>query len=282
MHSLQLGVSMSAGPFTLVLSGGGLKGLAHIGVLKALEERGMRPSLIVGSSMGSMVAGAWAAGMTLDEMEKRALALRRRDVFRVAHVDMALKRMHAPALYRREPLDALLQTVVGDRTFHDLHYPLLVNTVDLLTGQQVSWGLPGRRTVRVADAVFASCALPGVFPPREIQGHFYVDGAVVENLPVRVAATAGTGSIIAINVAATSLPRTLEETDGFAATYVRGLEIVMQTQIEGLLRDWSGPPLTLIEPKVAHVGMFSFSQTRELIDEGYRATAEALDLADAA
>lgn len=282
MHSLQLGVSMSAGPFTLVLSGGGLKGLAHIGVLKALDERGMRPSLIVGSSMGSMVAGAWAAGMTLDEMERRALALRRRDVFRVAHVDMALKRMHAPALYRREPLDALLQTVVGDRTFHDLHYPLLVNTVDLLTGQQVSWGLPGRRTVRVADAVFASCALPGVFPPREIQGHFYVDGAVVENLPVRVAATAGTGSIIAINVAATSLPRTLEETDGFAATYVRGLEIVMQTQIEGLLRDWSGPPITLIEPKVAHVGMFSFTQTRELIDEGYRATAEALDLADAA
>ena len=89
---------MSAGPFTLVLSGGGLKGLAHIGVLKALEERGMRPSLIVGSSMGSMVAGAWAAGMTLDEMERRALALLRRDVFRVAHVDMALKRMHAPAL----------------------------------------------------------------------------------------------------------------------------------------------------------------------------------------
>ena len=104
----------------------------------------------------------------------------------------------------------------------------------------------------------------------------------MENLPVRVAATAGTGSIIAVNVAATSVPRTLEETDGFAATYVRGLEIVMQTQIEGLLRDWSGPPLTLIEPKVAHVGMFSFTQTRELIDEGYRATAEALDLADAA
>jgi NTE family protein len=271
---------MSAGPFTLVLSGGGLKGLAHVGVLKALEARGRRPALIVGSSMGSMVAGAWAAGMPLDEMEQRALAVRRRDVFRVAHVDMAIRRMHAPALYRREPLDALLESVVGDRTFHDLHAPLLVNSVDLLTGQQVTWGLPGRRTVRVADAVFASCALPGVFPPREIQGHFYVDGAVIENLPVRVAATAGTGDIIAVNVAATSAPRTLAETEGFAATYVRGLEIVMQTQIEGLLRDWSGPPLTLIEPRVAHIGMFSFHQTRELIDEGYRATCEALDLAD--
>ncbi|HTI57148.1 MAG TPA: patatin-like phospholipase family protein [Verrucomicrobiae bacterium] len=271
---------MNAGPFTLVLSGGGLKGLAHVGVLKALEERGRRPALVVGSSMGSMVAGAWAAGMPLDEMEERALAVRRRDVFRVAHVDMAIRRMHAPALYRREPLDALLESVVGNRTFHDLQAPLLVNTVDLLTGQQVTWGLPGRRTARLTDAIFASCALPGVFPPREIGGHYYVDGAVVENLPVRVAATAGTGDILAINVAATSAPRTLAETEGFAATYVRGLEIVMQTQIEGLLRDWAGPPITLVEPRVAHVGMFSFHQTRELIDEGYRATSEALDLAD--
>ena len=271
---------MSAGPFTLVLSGGGLKGLAHVGVLKALEERGRRPALVVGSSMGSLVAGAWAAGMPLDEMEQRALAVRRRDVFRVAHVDMAIRRMHAPALYRREPLDALLESIVGDRTFNDLHAPLLVNSVDLLTGQQVTWGLPGRRTVRVADAIFASCALPGVFPPREIQGHFYVDGAVIENLPVRVAATAGTGDIIAVNVAATSTPRTQAETDGFAATYVRGLEIVMQAQIEGLLRDWAGPPLTLIEPHVAHIGMFSFHQTQELIDEGHRATLEALDRAD--
>ena len=271
---------MSAGPFTLVLSGGGLKGLAHVGVLKALHERGMQPAMIVGSSMGSMVAGAWAAGMPLDEMEQRAVAVKRRDVFRVAHVDMALRRMHSPALYRCEPLDALLESIVGDRTFHDLQYPLLVNTADLLTGQQVTWGLPGRRAVRVADAIFASCALPGVFPPREIHGHLYVDGAVIENLPVRVAASAGVGNIIAINVAATSAPRSRAETDGFAATYVRGLEIVMQTQIEGLLRDWTGPPLTLIEPRVAHIGMFSFTQTQELIDEGYRATSEALDVAD--
>jgi NTE family protein len=157
---------MSAGPFTLVLSGGGLKGLAHVGVLKALEERGRRPAVIVGSSMGSMIAGAWATGMPLDEMEERSLAVRRRDVFRVAHVDMAIRRLHAPALYRREPLDALLQGIVGDRTFNDLVAPLLVNTADLLTGQQVTWGLPGRRSARVADAIFACCALRGIFPPR--------------------------------------------------------------------------------------------------------------------
>ncbi len=270
----------TAGPYTLVLSGGGTKGMAHIGVLKALLERGMEPALIVGSSMGALVACAWAAGMPIDEMESRSLLIRRRDVFRVAHMDMALRRMLSPAVYRREPLDAMINTLVADRTFDDLEHPLLVNSVDLLSGQQVTWGLPGRRAVRVADAIFASCALPGIFPPREIGGHYYVDGAVVENLPVRVAATAGVGPIIAVNVAATSVVRSFSETQGFAATYIRALEIMMQAQIENHVRDWKGPPLTLVEPRVENVGMFSFLQTRELIDEGYRATAEVLDLAD--
>lgn len=276
---------MTARPFTLVLSGGGLKGMAHIGVLKALQERGMVPAAVVGSSMGALVGAAWAAGMPIGIMEQQALLVRRRHIFRVAHVDMALKRMLSPAVYRREPLETLIGRLVGHRTFDDLDHPLLVNTVDLHTGQQVLWGLPGRRNVRVADAVFASCALPGIFPPREIDGHCYVDGAVVENLPVRIATMAtggsssGANAVIAVNVAATTIARTPAETQGFAATYIRGLEIVMQAQIQSHLADWHGPPLTLVEPHVEHVGMFSFTQTRALIDEGYRSMLEALDTA---
>src|SRR4051812_42011929 len=68
-------------PFTLVLSGGGLKGLAHIGVLRALEERGLVPNLVVGSSIGSLIGAAWAAGASVDQMEARALAGRRRGGF---------------------------------------------------------------------------------------------------------------------------------------------------------------------------------------------------------
>ena len=181
-------------PFTLVLSGGGLKGLAHIGVFRALEERGLAPSLVVGSSIGSLIGAAWAAGATPDRMEARALRVRRRDVFQVARVDVALRRLLAPALYRREPLDALVASLVGDITFRDLKRRLLVNTTDLHTGMQVMWGLPGLLDARVADAVTASCALPGIFPPREIGGRAYVDGAVVENLPVRLAASLGSGS----------------------------------------------------------------------------------------
>jgi len=268
---------MSAHSFTLVLSGGGLKGLAHIGVFQALEERGLVPDLVVGSSMGSLVGAAWAAGIPVADMASRALLVRRRHVFQVAHVDMALRRLLAPAIYRREPLDLLIGELVGDRTFNDLARPLLVNSVDLHSGRQVLWGLPGRRSVRVADAVFASCALPGIFPPRNIDGRMYIDGAVVENLPIHVAATASKGPVVAVNVAATSVERAAHETQGFAATYIRGLEIVMQAQIEGHLARWDGPPILLVEPRVAHVGMFSFYHTRELIDEGYRATLAALD-----
>jgi NTE family protein len=265
--------------FTLVLSGGGLKGLAHVGVLRALAERGLQPSLVVGSSIGSLVGAAWAAGIPLEVLTRRALDVRRRDIFQVAHYDMAFRRLLSPAIYRREPLDRLLAAVLGDRTFHDLLHPLLVSTVDLNSGAQVVWGTKDRRDARLADTVFASCALPGIFPPREIAGRYYVDGAVVENLPVRLAAHAAPDQpLLAVNVAAaTGVVRERVEEKGFAATYIRGLEIVMQSQISNHLRTWEGPPLLLVEPRVEHVSMFSFRHNAELLGEGYRATAAALE-----
>jgi NTE family protein len=139
------------------------------------------------------------------------------------------------------------------------------------------WGLPGLVDAKVADAVVASCALPGIFPPRVINGRTYVDGAVVENLPVRMAASLGSGPILAVNVGTTSVVRSSDETEGFAATYTRGLEIVMQTQIEGQLRGWQGPPLILVQPRVEHISMFAFDCNDELLEAGYRATAQALE-----
>jgi len=266
------------GPFTLVLSGGGLKGLAHIGVLKALEDRGLVPSMVVGSSMGSLIAAGWASGQPLAEMMERGLQIRRKDIFQVAHVDMALKRMRAPSVYRREPLDELIDSLVGDLTFATLPRRLVINTVELNSGMQVLWGLPGLREVRVADAVFASCALPGIFPPREIEGRWYVDGAVVENMPVAVAASHGEGPVLAVDVGGSSSLRSNVQDEGFAATYIRGLEIVMQTMMESRLRRWTAPPLVLLNPRVEHVGMFGFGHNRELIEEGYRSTLDLLDL----
>jgi len=268
---------MAADAFTLVLGGGGMKGLAHVGVLQALDEAGLRPSLVVGSSIGALVAATWATGMPMDEIVTRARAVRRRDVFQIAHMDMAFKRMRSPAVYRPEPLDALIGELVGPRTFRELPHRLLVNAADLNAGAQVLFGLPGLDAVRVADAVFASCALPGLFPPRRIGGRWYADGAVVDNLPVHLAAAAnGRVPIMAVTLAATALPRQAVQEEGFAATYSRGFELVMQQAVESGLRGWREPPLVLVQPDVQHISMFAFDRTDELIEAGYRATRDVL------
>ena len=262
------------GPFSLVLGGGGLKGMSHIGVFQALEEFGMVPELVVGCSMGALIAAAWCAGKSARELQAIALEVRRKDVFRIAHLDMALLRMRSPAVYRKEPLDELIHRLVGDITFKQLKHRLVIATVDLNTGGQVLWGQPGLDDVKVADAVFASCALPGLFPPREIDGRVCVDGAVIENLPVRVAAALVPGPVLAVHVGATTTLRSGAEYEGFAATYARGLELVMHAMLRERLHHWQTPPLVFIHPRVEHISMFSFAHTPELISEGYRSTVD--------
>jgi predicted acylesterase/phospholipase RssA len=202
-----------------------MKGLAHIGVLQALTERRLVPAQIVGSSVGALVGAAWSAGRSIAELRDVAVSLRRKDVFAVAHADMAFKRMRSPALFRREPLDLLIHRLVGDVTFQDLHHPLIVNTVDINSGMQVFWGLEGLDEVAVKDAVFASCALPGYLPPREIRGRFYVDGATVDNLPVGTARILGADVILAVDVSASNAFRADTQDEGFAAVFARATEI---------------------------------------------------------
>ena len=155
----------------LVLGGGGLKGFAHIGVLRALEERGIRPSLYAGTSVGALLGAAHAVGLSPDEMGRRALALQRRDLFRLNHVGVLLERMRAASIYQSEPLRSVCESVVPQGLrFDQLPTPVLVNTVDVERGTQVVWGSGGLRDVRIADAIYASCALPGFFPPGPVGG----------------------------------------------------------------------------------------------------------------
>jgi NTE family protein len=267
--------------YTLVLGGGGLKGLAHVGVLKALEERDFLPQEVVGSSIGALVAAAWCAGMSAKELEPMAIDIRRRDLFQVAHTDMAMKRMRSPALYRPEPMDAFISGLLSDITFDELRRPLLVNTVDLNSGSQLFWGAPGMSDVRVADAVFASLALPGYLPPREIRGRYFVDGAAVSNLPIRIAAARGHDLVVAVDVGSSNVMRADLQDQGFASVYARAIEIAIQTMRTTYLQQWERPPLLLIQPKVAHVPMFSFSHNEELVVAGYETTTSLLDAPDA-
>lgn len=270
-------MSGAAPRFALVLGGGGLRGLAHVGALQELDARGWEPAEVIGSSIGALVAAAWAFGYTLGELESIARSIKRRDVFRIAHTDMAFKRMHSPALYRTDPLDHLVRGLFGEATFADLPRRLMVGSVEINSGMQIFWGLPGLTHARVADAVFASCALPGFFPPRQIDGRWWVDGALVDNLPVRLAASRGHEAVVAVDVGASDVLRADVQDAGFAALFARASEVVFEQAKEWHLGAWHKPPMLLVQPRVEHVPMFSFDHTRELIAEGRRATAAAMD-----
>jgi NTE family protein len=261
----------------VVLGGGGLKGFAHIGVLRALKERGIRPSLYAGTSIGALIAAARAAGISLDEMEARARALQKQDLFRINHLAMLLERMKSPSLYHEEPLRELCRLNAPPGTFEDLRVPLLVNTVDVERGTRVVWGLPGLRDVKVEDAIYASCALPGFFPPGNVGGRPCIDGGTIDNLPAAIAGL-GAEMVIAVDVGTTSLGHArLIRRQGFAAIYMRAASIMMHALQLQPLAAWSGPPMLLIRPDVAHRDMFSFVHTEELIEAGYTATLAALD-----
>ncbi len=261
----------------LVLSGGGLKGFAHIGVLRALEERGIRPTLIAGSSIGALIASAYVRGLTVAQMEAYALTVRKRDLFRIDHVGMVMRRMHSPALYLEQPLQDIVERLAPEGTFDDLSIPLLVNTVDLERGQSVTWVLPGLRDVRVTDAVYASCALPGFFPPRVIQGRTCVDGGVMQNTPALVASR-DMDAVIAVDVGSTSLTATRHvEAKGFASIFMRSAQLMMRSLQQMQLRTWTGPPMLLVRPAVWQYHWFSFAHTRTVIDAGYVAARDALD-----
>lgn len=260
----------------LVLGGGGMKGFAHIGVLKALEENGIRPALYAGTSIGAIIAAGAVSGMSPDDLAKRAEALKRRDLFRINHFGMLMDRMKSASIYMEEPLRNLANAIAPEGTFDDLPSALLVNTVDLERGTQVVWGLPGLRDVSVRDAVYASCSLPGFFPPGKVDGRMCVDGGVIDNMPADIAGL-GMDMVIAVDVG--SSDTTLVEGvagHGFATIYMRSATTMMHALQGFPLSHWSGPPMLLIRPKVGREWL-SFTNSGEHIREGYRAASKALE-----
>ena len=264
----------------LVLGGGGMKGFAHIGVMMALEERGIVPALYAGTSIGALLAAARVAGVSTAELGRRAESLRRRDLFRLNHFGMLMERMRSPSIYLEEPLRALTGSVVPTGKFSDLPSPLLVNTVDLDRGTPVIWGTPGLQDVDVQDAVYASCALPGYFPPGRVGDRLCVDGGVIDNLPVAIASLHA-DLVIAVDVGSNDLsPMTDPTALGFANIYMRAATTMMHALQQFPLTNWNGPPMVLIRPRCTEEWL-SFKNIPQTIKEGHRAARKALEDIDA-
>src|SRR5688500_17373074 len=110
----------SRAKIALVLGGGGLKGFAHIGVSRALQELAIDPTGVAGTSIGALIAAAYGGGMSVQEMWDRARRLQRRDLFRINRMGMLLERTRSPSIYLEAPLRAVVESVVPNKTFHEM------------------------------------------------------------------------------------------------------------------------------------------------------------------
>lgn len=265
----------------VVFGGGALKGLAHVGALHAITEAGIEPRLFAGTSIGAMIAAAAASGMSPNQLAERASRFRRRDLFRINHFGMLMERMLSRSIYLEAPLRSLCNDLVAGGTFDDLQTPLLVTAVDIERGIPLVFGRPGLRDVSVRDAVYASCALPGFFPPGNVGDRMCVDGGTTDNLPVAIAAM-GVDALIAVDVGIADVPvATGVAAQGFASIFMRSATLMMHEQQQQALERWTSPPLLLVRPKVSHIEWLSFSHNEELLRVGYEATREALKDLDA-
>ena len=171
----------------LALGGGAARGFAHIGVIEVLEENGIHPDIVTGTSAGSLVAAMYAAGHTGKELENIAINMDESALTDWSFPGRGLIRGEALARYVREQ--------VGNRSFDQLKMPLGIVATDLDSGKPILF-----RRGDVGTAVRASSAVPAVFDPVKIGTHEYVDGGLTSPVPVRAARDMGADVIIAVDI----------------------------------------------------------------------------------
>ncbi len=205
----------------LVLSGGGARGAAHVGVLRVLRELRIPIDYIAGTSMGSIVGGLYASGMSVEELEevvdttdwfdvfndssrRQYLSFRRKqdDVQVLSPIRIGIEKGKAPfpaGLITGQKVSGMLRdyaiTAAGIESFNDLPIPFTAVATDLATGEMVLL-----RSGSLAEAMRASMSVPGVFTPVEIDGRHLVDGGLVRNLPVDVVRAMGAEVVIAVDI----------------------------------------------------------------------------------
>ena len=285
----------------LALGGGVARGFAHIGVIRTLLARGIKPEIIVGTSIGAVVGGCYASGQ-LDGFEEWARGLTRRGI--LSYLDISLS---GAGLIGGGRLADRLEQVLGDTMIESLPMRFAAITTEVGTGHEI-WLTRGR----LADAIRASYALPGIFPPVGLGGRWLVDGALVNPVPVSAARVFGARLVIAVNLNSDILGRSITvagESEGFGQNgegkrrglrAMFGAERSLKRQFVGgagrpgiptvmvdafnIMQDritrarLAGDPADVtISPRMGHVGWFDFHRATEAMEVGARAAERALD-----
>lgn len=286
----------------LALGGGAARGFAHVGVLRTLIANGIYPDVIAGTSIGAVVGGLHAAGK-LDEFEAWARSLTRRRIF--GYLDFSLS---GSGLIGGARLANSLVEQVANVCIEDLPVKMASIATEIGTGHEI-WLTRGR----LADALSASYALPGIFPPVRIGGRWLMDGALVNPVPISAARACGARLVIAVNLNSDNFGRgTVIQNHGADAEIIdvtppapaNGLrdkaERILRRQFLGtpgkpgfstvmveafyVMQDRitrarlaGDPPDVLLNPKLGSIGFFDFHRADEAIAIGIEATERSLD-----
>lgn len=262
----------------LVLGGGGLKGLAHVGAWRALSEAGVEVQGIVGTSIGALVGALVARGAGWEEMEERAGALTRDDIVRVNRRAVLFNGIRQPSVFRGDTLREYFQELLPEEGWDALGIPLQMNAVALATGRTEWFGVGGRTDVSLVDAVYASAALPVLYPPALLDGVAFVDGGADHPLALDRAMELGATGIIGIDVGSGETMETEEiMKQGMLGVHQRIFSIMTFRRRRDLLAQWEGPPLLYVRPELEGYGTFDFDEVGYFVEEGYRAMKEALE-----
>jgi predicted acylesterase/phospholipase RssA len=264
-----------ASGFTLALGGGGGRGWAHIGVARALDEAGLRPDLIVGTSMGAIVGAGMAAGITPREMERLAGEL---SVMRV------VGRRARLALFDPRPLLERLGPILGDPMIEDLPAALAVSAFDLVAGQPTAI-----TSGRLLDALERSIAVPLFFPPMAADGGVWCDAGPWEAVPVSLARSLSDAPVIGVWIdiskpgllASPPVAAILRRVGGRLGTGSPDDALNARRYLALLTTRWADPvhveaPDLLIRPRLGLTPAWTFGRVGQMVSLGYRDAQTAL------
>ncbi|AXO87640.1 hypothetical protein DZC75_06225 [Pseudomonas parafulva] len=279
----------------LVLSGGAARGLAHIGVLKALEEQGVRIDAIAGTSMGAVVGGLYASGYSIEELEHLALTLdwqqalsdapprkdvpfRRKQDDRDFLVKQKLSFRDDGSLglplgvIQGQNLSLLLESKLAHtadiRDFDKLPIPFRAVATDIASGEKVVF-----RRGHLPQVVRASMSIPAVFAPVELDGRLLVDGGMVDNIPLDVVREMGVDLAIVVDIG-TPL-RSRKQLATVVDVLNQSITLMTRRNSEEQLASLGREDI-LVQPPLSAFGVTDFGRAQDMIDAGYRAT-RALD-----
>lgn len=252
----------------LVLSGGGARGLAHVGVLEVFEEAGLSIDRIGGSSIGAFIGALYARSGSAEQVHE---ACRRELVARNPFRDITVPRV---ALTRGRSARAMLVRSLGRQRIEQLTLDYFCVSADLGAAESVV-----HRRGPLADAVAASMALPGLTPPVRLEGRLLVDGGVLNNLPVDIMAASDEGPVVAVDVMGRGFAARFPATG--ATDRLPGIiETLSRTTVLGSwrwAREHRSKATMVIEPDVERIGLLEFDQFDRAVEAGRRAARAALD-----